>query len=165
MPLELNDIFVTPDSQIEVDDCFVYDDLSAEGENLVVSPVKIHGVVRNTGGLVELVYTADFKYSKPCDRCLTETEKTVKQEFIHTLALSAENEESDDIIVVTGYALDLFSLVRDDILLELPIKHLCSDDCLGLCPQCGQNLNEGKCNCKKEAVDPRMAVLDELLKD
>lgn len=171
MPLELKDLFVTPGSRIQVDDCFVYDDLSAEGEHLTVSPVKVHGAVTNTGGLVELTYTADFKYSKPCDRCLTEAEKTLNREFVHTLALSAEDEDSDDIIIVTdsaapgGYSLDLFSLVRDDILLELPIKHLCSESCLGLCPQCGQNLNEGKCNCKKEAVDPRMAILDELLQD
>lgn len=165
MQLELNDVFVTPDSSLKVNECFTFDDLSAEGEGLTVSPVRVCGMVTNTGGLVELTYTADFKYSKPCDRCLTETEKAVKYEFLHTLALSAENEKSDDIIIVTGYTLDLFSLVRDDILLELPIKHLCSEDCLGLCPQCGQNLNEGKCNCKRETVDPRMAILDELLQD
>ncbi len=165
MPLELNDVFVTPDSRLEVNECFTFDDVSAEGEGLTVSPVKVCGKVTNTGGLVELTYTADFKYSKPCDRCLAETEKAVKYEFVHTLALSAENEESDDIIIVPGYSLDLYELVRDDILLELPIKHLCSEDCLGLCPQCGQNLNLDKCSCKKQAVDPRMAVLDELLQD
>lgn len=165
MPLELNGVFVTPDSRIEVDECFVYDDLSAEGEQLVVSPVKVKGRVTNTGGLVELTYKADFTYAKPCDRCLAIAEKTMSREFVHTLALSVENEESDDIIIVEGYALDLFSLVRDDILLELPIKHLCSEDCAGLCPKCGQNLNEGSCGCKAEAADPRMAVLDELLQD
>ena len=165
MPLELNDIVVTPDSSLAVDECFVYDDLSAEGEQLAVSPVKVSGQVRNTGGLVELRYTAEFSYSKPCDRCLVPAEKQVEQAFVHTLALSAENEDDDDIIIVAGYTLDLFSLVRDDILLEMPIKHLCSENCLGLCPICGQNLNEGSCGCKKEAVDPRMAVLDELLSD
>ena len=165
MPLELNDVFVTPDSSLEVDECFVYDDLSAEGEQLVVSPVKVSGRVTNTGGLVELTYTAAFTYAKPCDRCLTIAEKAMEREFVHTLALSVENKDSDDIIIVTGYTLDLFSLVRDDILLELPIKHLCSETCLGLCPKCGQNLNEGKCGCQKEAADPRMAVLDELLQD
>ena len=165
MPLALNDIFVTPDSSLAVDECFAYDDLSAEGEQLTVSPVKVRGQVRNTGGLVELCYTAEFTYSKPCDRCLAIAEKSVRQEFVHTLALSAENEDNDDIIIVAGYTLDLFSLVRDDILLEMPIKHLCSEDCLGLCPICGQNLNEGSCGCKKEAVDPRMAVLDQLFKD
>jgi Predicted metal-binding, possibly nucleic acid-binding protein len=165
MPLELNDIFVTPDSSIEVDECFEYDDLSAEGEQLVVSPVRVRGQVRNTGGLVELGYTAEFRYSKPCDRCLTVSEKSAVYHFTHTLALSAENDDTDDIIVTAGYTLDLFSLVRDDILLELPVKHLCSDDCRGLCPTCGQNLNEGGCSCAKKAVDPRMAVLDELLQD
>ena len=165
MPLELNDIFVTPDSSIEVDECFEYDDLSAEGEQLVVSPVKVKGQIKNTGGLVELGYSAEFQYSKPCDRCLTVSGKSASYHFVHTLALSAENDDTDDIIVTAGYTLDLFSLVRDDILLELPVKHLCSDDCLGLCPTCGQNLNEGSCGCSKKAVDPRMAVLDELLQD
>ena len=165
MPLELNDIFVTPDSSLAVDECFVYDELSADGEQLIVSPVAVKGQVRNTGGLVELIYTAEFTYSKPCDRCLAVAEKTVKQDFVHTLALSAENEDTDDIIIVAGYTLDLLGLVRDDILLEMPIKHLCSEECLGLCPVCGQNLNEGSCTCKKDAVDPRMAVLDELLSD
>ena len=165
MPLELNDIFVTPDSSLEVDECYVYDDLSAEGEQLVVSPVRVKGQVRNTGGLVELGYTAEFTYSKPCDRCLAIAEKSVKYDFRHTLALSAENEDTDDIIIAAGYTLDLFSLVRDDILLELPVKHLCSDDCLGLCPICGQRLNEGSCGCVKKAIDPRMAVLDELMQD
>lgn len=163
MPLELSDLFVTPGSRIAVDERFVYDDLSAEGENLTVSLVAVKGEVSNTGGLVELTYTADFTYSKPCDRCLKETEKSMCREFVHTLALSAEHEDSDDIIVVTGGSLDLFSLVRDDILLELPVRHLCSEHCLGLCPRCGQNLNEGRCGCKTEAVDPRMAILDELL--
>ncbi len=165
MPLELNDIFVTPDSSLAVDECFVYDDLSAEGEQLSATPVRVKGQVSNSGGLVELRYTAEFSYSKPCDRCLVMAEKSVKQNFVHTLALSAENEDNDDIIIVAGYTLDLFSLVRDDILLEMPFKHLCSENCRGLCPTCGQNLNEGSCDCKKEAVDPRMAVLDELFSD
>jgi len=165
MPLELNEVFVKPDSSLDVDECYVYDDLSAEGEGLVVSPVRVKGQVRNTGGLVELGYTAGFTYSKPCDRCLEIAEKSVAYRFRHTLALSAENEDTDDIIIAAGYTLDLFSLVRDDILLELPVKHLCSDDCRGLCPTCGQNLNEGSCGCAKKAIDPRMAVLDELLQD
>ena len=163
MPLELSDLFVTPGSRVAVAECFVFDDLSAEGENLTVSPVTVRGEVTNTGGLVELTYTADFTYSKPCDRCLRETEKSMSHQFIHTLAQSAEHEDSDDLIVVTGGALDLFSLVRDDILLELPVRHLCSEQCAGLCPKCGQNLNEGQCGCRSDAVDPRMAVLDTLL--
>jgi uncharacterized protein len=50
----------------------------------------------------------------------------------------------------------------DVFLLELDTKNLCSDDCRGLCPGCGVNLNEGQCRCKKE-IDPRLAKLAQLL--
>ena len=94
MPLELNDIFVTPDSSLAVEECFVYDDLSAEGEQLAVSPVRVRGQVRNTGGLVELCYTAEFSYSKPCDRCLAVAEKSVRQDFVHTQEDYRESDTS-----------------------------------------------------------------------
>lgn len=165
MPLELNEVFVTLDSRLPVNETFIFDDISSEGEELSVSPVNVTGQITNKGGLVELTYTADFTYSKPCDRCLTVVEKKACYDFSHTLALSTESEDSDDIIIVSEYLLDLCELVREDILLKLPVKHLCSEDCLGLCSQCGQNLNLGKCSCNTKAVDPRLAVLDELLLD
>ena len=70
---------------------------------------------------------------------------------------------SDDRIEVQGYSLDLDDLIMNDILLELPTKLLCRDDCMGLCPECGKNLNDGTCSCRKETVDPRLAVLKQLL--
>ena len=57
---------------------------------------------------------------------------------------------------------NLDPLVTEDIFLSLPTKILCSEDCKGLCPKCGVNLNLGKCSCKKE-IDPRLAALKELL--
>ena len=59
--------------------------------------------------------------------------------------------------------LDLEDTVRTDVLLELPGKVLCSEDCKGLCCQCGKNLNEGSCTCEKKQIDPRLAVLSQLL--
>mgnify|MGYP001091754997 FL=1 len=59
--------------------------------------------------------------------------------------------------------LDLEELARTDILLELPTKVLCSEDCKGLCSQCGKNLNEGECSCEKKQIDPRLAILSQLL--
>ncbi len=164
MSLELKEVMVTPGSRLDLSESFVFDDVSAEGEGLRFSPVSVCGTVTNTGGLVELRYTAEFKYSKPCDRCLVETEKSAKYEFTHTLAASGQ-EDDWGVIITPEYNLDLFNLVRDDILLELPTRHLCSENCQGLCPVCGQNLNEKLCGCRKVAPDPRMAVLDELLQD
>jgi uncharacterized protein len=49
------------------------------------------------------------------------------------------------------------------VLLELPYKSLCREDCRGLCPLCGKNLNEGLCGCNRKSVDPRLAILGQLL--
>jgi uncharacterized protein len=57
--------------------------------------------------------------------------------------------------------LDLESLARDAVMLELPLAPLCSEDCLGLCPQCGANRNETSCTCVI-AGDPRWSALDAL---
>ena len=59
--------------------------------------------------------------------------------------------------------LDLTEALREQVLLELPMRPLCKPDCLGLCPVCGKNLNEGPCDCVKETIDPRLAGLKDLL--
>ena len=59
--------------------------------------------------------------------------------------------------------LDLDELLTEDLLLDVPSKFLCSPDCKGLCPSCGKNLNHGDCDCQQDTVDPRLAILKELL--
>jgi uncharacterized protein len=54
---------------------------------------------------------------------------------------------------------DLTALATEQIYLALPLKPLCSEACLGLCPQCGQNRNRAACDCQREAIDPRLAPL------
>ncbi len=61
-----------------------------------------------------------------------------------------------------GNEVDLNEIVREMILLEMPVRHLCSEDCKGLCAKCGQNLNFGNCDCDKKKIDPRLAVLQNI---
>jgi len=56
-------------------------------------------------------------------------------------------------------------LVREDMLLSIPIQALCRPGCKGLCPRCGRNWNDGPCDCRDEAVDPRLTVLTQLLQE
>ena len=70
--------------------------------------------------------------------------------------------EEDEYVIQEG-TIDLNLLVNDAVLLSLPIKHLCSEDCRGLCQVCGVNLNERECGCVKEGIDPRFEVLRTLL--
>jgi uncharacterized protein len=82
-------------------------------------------------------------------------------------ARNEERELKDEDLAVSFYQdekIDVGLLIREQIYLALPMKPICRDDCQGLCPKCGTNLNSSSCNCAREAVDPRLASLKTLLK-
>lgn len=68
-----------------------------------------------------------------------------------------------DVEFLEGDRIDLLALIKENILLSLPVQPLCREECRGLCPRCGVNLNEASCNCHKEEIDPRLALLKKLL--
>ena len=76
-----------------------------------------------------------------------------------------DNEDEDEMTVIPDMKLDLEEFCYDEILLSLPTKFLCDENCKGLCPTCGQDLNQGECSCNEKEIDPRLAALAELLKD
>lgn len=137
--------------------------VAVDGVNPMPKPVKLRAEAVNTAGTVKLIIKAEFLYSRPCDRCCSLTDKDMRLEFEHNLVVSLSGDSNDDYIETPDYTLDLFKLAETDILLELPLKYLCSDDCNGLCQSCGKNLNEGDCDCSKNTVDPRLEALRELL--
>ncbi|MFH1009187.1 MAG: DUF177 domain-containing protein [Candidatus Latescibacterota bacterium] len=105
-----------------------------------------------------------------CARCLSEFEIELRAPFeqlLHRKEKGTPTEaESDEITFFAPRALsvDLSEEVRDALILALPIKPLCSEDCLGLCPSCGKNLNEEKCTCQQEQTDARWSKLVSLKK-
>ena len=76
----------------------------------------------------------------------------------------AEEDSSDspELFVLKGDELDLDEVLSTCFILDMETKFLCKEDCKGLCPSCGKNLNLGPCGCRKE-IDPRFAVLEQLL--
>lgn len=137
--------------------------VAVDGVNPMPEPVTVTAEAVNTAGAVRLIIKAEFLYSRPCDRCFSLTNTNMSLKFEHNLVVSLSGESNDDYIEIPDYTLDLDELVTTDILLELPLKYLCSEDCRGLCQSCGQNLNNGDCKCGKTAVDPRLEVLKQLL--
>ena len=110
----------------------------------LLSPVKVCGELFLTG---ENSATADgevsFTVSGDCTRCLAPTEKVFNSEFSETFG----NE--DGYPVVNG-KIDLKKAVDDVIIINTPVTFLCKDDCKGLCPDCGANLNDGVCKCNNK---------------
>ena len=76
---------------------------------------------------------------------------------------SGEIEDEEEKDYIDGYNLDVDKLVFGEILLLIPGKTLCKEDCKGLCLRCGANLNEGECGCDRESLDPRMSVFKDIL--
>ena len=86
-------------------------------------------------------------------------------QFEHVLVRQLNEEDNGDFIVVSGNQLDLDDLATSDILLELPSVVYCREDCKGLCPVCGANLNEKDCGCDLKQPDPRLQILSEFFKE
>lgn len=106
-----------------------------------------------------------------CARCLENVTRDLAAEF-DLLYRPLGAVERDDRVSISeaetevgfykGEGLQLEDVLREQVLLAVPVKAVCREECRGLCPQCGQNLNEGKCGCGPGSSDPRWNALREL---
>ncbi len=107
-----------------------------------------------------------FSIEAPCARCLKGVDLILTPEVRLTLLpeyIPYDDEEEDiDFETYTGDEIDLGGYLRETVAMSLPIKVLCQEDCKGLCPQCGVDLNLRTCSCRDNWLDPRFAVLRNL---
>lgn len=100
-----------------------------------------------------------------CDRCLKEVPMTFDLRIERELSISdgqVVSEDAEEIPFLDETELDVDRLIYDEILVNWPTKVLCQEDCKGLCPVCGQDLNERDCGCDRQVADPRMARFQEV---
>lgn len=99
-----------------------------------------------------------------CRRCLERVDTEFEEELTMVFVDDADEDEDGGAYALepVGETLDLSSAVREEIVLAVNPFVVCKPECRGLCPQCGQNLNEGSCDCTQEESDPRWAALREL---
>ena len=164
MLLSVREIINTPGKKISFQFSMDLSSVEFGGYCPVAEPVVVTGEVRNMAGVLVLTATAETVLHTFCDRCGKALIRPKTVSFEHMLAQKLENEDNadDEIILLQDGEVDVEDLARTAFILEMDTKTLCSEDCKGLCPICGADLNEGPCGCKKE-VDPRLAVLAKLL--
>lgn len=121
------------------------DELSDIRGRSFASPVEVKGRIYNRAGVVYLEYSVDMTLLITCDRCLKELERAYHYDFDHIVVPSA-NSDNDEYIVADGESIELNEIAVTDLLLQLPTKNLCKDDCKGLCMICGCDLNESNCD-------------------
>lgn len=154
------------DYQMKSDPGLIFDHLHPVESRPVLGTGKVLKSGRRF--ILEMTYSGQVKV--PCDRCLTLFDYEYSGEFTRILEKGEagseveEDEDGEDIWKIEGDSVELDPIVEDDVLMNLPLKMLCTADCAGLCQMCGQNLNTGSCACEMDTVDPRMAALQELLK-
>lgn len=127
------------------------------------SPVYVTAVAVNRASLVTLSLKCEYDYSRSCDRCGEPFVRRERKTFEHKLAQTLVDEGNDDYIETPDFTVELDEIVISDILLDLPQKNLCKEDCKGLCPVCGINRNRETCGCEGQVTDPRLEILKQLM--
>jgi len=142
-----------------------------DAEVRLVEPAEVRGRVRRHGKEVELQGKLRTKLEAVCGRCLQPVELPISAEFnerfVRAVSWAAEEQhelqpEDLNIAVFDGEAIELDDLVREELLLALPVNVLCREDCKGLCPNCGTDRNLSDCQCGSNEVDARWQKLKEL---
>lgn len=100
-----------------------------------------------------------------CVRCLTDFQQPLSIDFTELYAFSRNSITDSNLLLPDDANIDIGPLVREYMLLEFPISPLCRSDCKGLCPICGENLNEVPYHQHEEDLDPRLSNLKTFLKD
>lgn len=143
----------------------------AEGDASSMIEGRVRLMRTNQGVLAQGIVAGEVQLA--CARCLApvpvEIEAQVEEVFVPTVDMATgriikPEEEDQALWIDEHHILDLAEVLRQDVLLELPMHVLCREDCRGLCSECGTNLNEASCDCKPD-IDPRWSSLTDLLKN
>lgn len=144
--------------------CFAVDELPEF--SLIRADVEC--LINRMGETIYIRGNLTAKINQECSRCLESATLTVAGDFAYTLVPEKAGVAEEDMELTaedletghySGDFIDLGPLVCEQIVLQAPMRVLCAEDCKGLCPRCGKNLNTGSCNCHSGVVDDRLAVL------
>lgn len=137
------------------------------------APIHLDAYVRKVKEKITIEGRISTHIEMICSRCLEPHDEYIDDTFeVIYCPKPDELEEADEIELnetdlsvsyYEGETIAVSELLREQLLLLLPIKPLCKADCAGLCPSCGKDLNEGPCTCAIDNIDPRLAVLRQLL--
>ncbi|NLP29017.1 MAG: DUF177 domain-containing protein [Clostridia bacterium] len=144
------------DVNIESEDFFV-----ANSEVKVIGTINFSGRVKKLENIIYLDGQVTGKLSLLCSRCLERFQYLLNIEISEKFT-QIPSEEDEYITFLDRDKINLIELLESNILMSLPIKKLCNEDCKGLCQQCGCDLNKKTCDCSTGIVDPRLAKLKEL---
>ncbi len=142
--------------------------LDVLGQKSTFRSLKVDGEATNTGEGIFVRGNVTGYVDFACSLCLKEFSVSLNvplEENYHREGEEIPQDEEEPVRVYREDEIDITDLIKEGLLLALPMKPICKPDCKGLCSYCGCDLNTQQCNCKEEEIDPRLAVLGSLLQD
>ncbi len=124
-------------------------------------PLSVTGNIKNIGGALKIRLNVEGEYRTLCDRCACEIISRVQNSTEENLTENSDDFDSE-MFSLSGFVLDVTGAIDTLLITALPMTNLCREDCRGLCPKCGTNLNETECNCDTTRYDPRFAIFRKL---
>ena len=167
MKVDVSAIMKVTGASIAVDGSVSFGSAGFLGESYTFEePLAVKGEIYNNGQTLTLDVHVSGRMKTECSRCLKDIWVDVDydiEEFLSRSESGGEQPEDEDMIFFEGHEVELDPIVYDRFLMELSGRYLCSEDCKGLCPVCGHDLNEGDCGCDREQIDPRWQALADIL--
>lgn len=167
MKISVSEVLNQPGAQKEFE--FSLENIPDIDEVIIKGPVNVKGNLVNTGNFLELYVEIKTRILSSCSRCLETIEAPL--EFVFTERYTGKGDtaeefpEEHEMAAVLTYENDIIDIgeaVKENFFINVPMRFLCSDECPGLCPQCGRSLKDGPCGCKTDETDPRLAILAKL---
>ncbi|MDE6925097.1 MAG: DUF177 domain-containing protein [Acetatifactor sp.] len=167
MLVNLSDVLTSEGRQVRKSaDLEMTDFKCRTGSYEIIEKSPVSFTFTNIGeGKARVEGNVHLKFKAECDRCLTEVPVTLEPYFDRIVTapdVTTEEEEIDDLSFMEGYQLNVETFVYNEIIGNWPAKILCKEDCKGICPKCGQNLNIRDCGCDTFVPDPRMAAIQDI---
>lgn len=166
MLVDLSSIIKVTGARQEISGEVGFDNAQFLGETYSFpEPLSISGEIYNNGKSLSLTARVTGSMETECSRCLKPIKVDVDYEIDELLSRVEDgaDPENEDIIVFEGHEIELDGIAADHFLMNVSGKYLCKDDCKGLCPVCGHDLNEGDCGCSDDVIDPRWQALADIL--
>lgn len=129
--------------------------------------IKINGIISQKNGLPTVDYTIETKFWAECARCNKESPHTLIVSGEKYIADRADEKDTNEDFYITESdgIVDLNDFITEFLGIEIPSRYLCYEECKGLCPKCGKDLNDGDCLCPKKEKNPAFAVLDDFFEN
>lgn len=168
MLVNLTDVFLNEGKKLDLEVPYEKDVFSSRlGEFSIKEKTPVHLSISNIGQSKALVEgNVKLKFGMQCARCLRDVDYTfdlsLSEEVVSPDHINYDDNEDGDVNFMEGYHLNVDELIDNEILLNWPMKVLCSPSCKGICKVCGKNLNDGDCGCDDFVPDPRMAAIKDI---